>query len=112
MVSFTLTRRGFTLDGGPNYAHGTYGKSIACQDHTGKDFISFSAMCRSWDVTTSMVHRRLQRGFTLEEALCTPRMVSGRPMRDYSRIETRRHHINRVVKMDAPDIRLITRPWV
>lgn len=107
-----VARRGWTLEGTRNFEHMKGGVCISVKDHLGKEHESFSAMCRAWEVTGSMVRNRLKRGFSLADALCTPRLVSGRPSKDFSKIETRRHHISRVVNLRSPDIQLLTRSWL
>lgn len=47
-------------------------------DHLGKTYKSFSAMCKAYGLLHPTVRARLDRGFTLEEALTS--RLGGRPV--------------------------------
>lgn len=40
-----------------------------CRDHTGREFVSESAMCRAWGLSRTTYRYRLARGMSPEEAL-------------------------------------------
>ena len=48
------------------------------KDHVGNEFKNQESMCKYWNVKACTVHRRLQRGWSLERAL-TEKAIKGRP---------------------------------
>ena len=42
---------------------------MLAKDHLGRTYKSFAAMCRAWGVVSRTVATRLDRGFSMEEAL-------------------------------------------
>ena len=42
------------------------------QDHLGNSFDSISDMCRAYLIDKDTYHKRIKRGYTVEEALTTP----------------------------------------
>ncbi|MCM1296802.1 MAG: hypothetical protein NC311_14790 [Muribaculaceae bacterium] len=63
--------------------------AIPCRDHTGQEFSSISEMSQAWGIPMSTVKNRLQRGWTLEQALTIPnrgtnkKVKHSKPLRDH-----------------------------
>lgn len=48
-------------------------KHICYYDHEGNGYTSQSAMCKAFDISLTAYRKRRQRGWSLEQALTTPK---------------------------------------
>lgn len=47
-------------------------RAVPCRDHDGKEFKSISAMCQHYGISRDVYADRIGKGWTQEDALCTP----------------------------------------
>lgn len=48
-------------------------EKIKCKDHTGREFASITKMCHFWGISEQLYSSRLKAGWSVEEALTTPK---------------------------------------
>lgn len=82
---------------------------ISSKDHLGQEFPSLSAMARHWGLKPDMLWYRLEKGWTMKEALTTPKIpASQRNKNSRCKDHTGREFVSKVAMCAAWGIKLNT----